>query len=84
MFDDEFNLKIIHISEANIIKDKYEKNKDLFLLGQSLAKILSYKKFCSINYSKKSNKYIRVSAEIKITIFTNIYTYVNLKRRLLY
>ena len=53
MFDDEFNLKIIHFSEANIIKDKYDINKDLFLLGQNIAKILSSKKFSNINYSKK-------------------------------
>ena len=53
MFDDEFNLKIIHFPEANILQDKYEKNKDLFSLGQNLVKILSTKKFCSINYSKK-------------------------------
>ena len=58
MFDDEFNIKIIHFSEANIIKDKYDKNKDLFSLGQNLAKILSSKKFSSINYSSKHNKYI--------------------------
>ena len=58
MFDDEFNLKIIHFSEANIIKDKYEKINDLFLLGQNLAKILSSKKFNSINYSKKYNQYV--------------------------
>ena len=57
MFDDEFNLKIIHFSEANIINDKYDKNKDLFLLGQNIAKILSSKKFGTINYSKKYNKY---------------------------
>ena len=53
MFDDEFNLKIIHFSEANIMKDKNETNKDLFSLGQNLVKILSTKKFGSINYSKK-------------------------------
>ena len=58
MFDEEFNLKIIHFSEANIIKDKNEKNKDLFSLGQNIAKILSSKKFSTINYSKKYNKYI--------------------------
>ena len=57
MFDDEFNLKIIHFSEANIINDKYDKNKDLFLLGQNIAKILSSKKFGTIIYSKKYNKY---------------------------
>ena len=58
MFDDEFNIKIIHFSEANIIKDKYDQNKDLFSLGQNLAKILSSKKFSTINYSSKHNKYI--------------------------
>ena len=58
MFDDEFNLKIIHFPEANILQDKYEKNKDLFSLGQNIAKILSSKKFSTINYSKKYNKYI--------------------------
>ena len=58
MFDDEFNIKIIHFSEANTINDKYDTNKDLFLLGQNIAKILSSKKFSTINYSKKYNKYI--------------------------
>ena len=45
MFDNDFNLKIIHFSEAKIInneKNKYVMNKDLFGLGQILAKIVTF------------------------------------------
>ena len=41
MFDDDFNPKLIHFSEAKIIYDKSEYNKDLFCLGKILAKIIS-------------------------------------------
>ena len=58
MFDDDFNPKLIHFSEAKIIDDKSEFNKDLFYLGKILAKIISSGKFSSINYSKKSKVFI--------------------------
>ena len=58
MFDEEFNPKIIHFSEANIINDKTELNKDLFCLGKILAKLLTLGKFSSINFNKKYNKFI--------------------------
>ena len=81
MFDEEFNLKIIHFSEANIIKDKNEKNKDLFSLGQNIAKILSSKKFSTINYSKKYNKYIIYGSdkEKKKTLYGRIKILENFK-----
>ena len=58
MFDDDFNPKIIHFSEANIINDKIKLNKDLFDLAKILAKLFSLGKFHSINYSKKNQAYI--------------------------
>ena len=58
MFDDNFNPKLIHFSEAHFINDKIKFNKDLFGLAQILAKIFSLGKFCSINYNKKSKEYI--------------------------
>ena len=58
MFDDEFNPKIIHFSEANIIKDKSEVNKDLFGVGKILAKLLTLGKFTSINFNKKYQKFM--------------------------
>ena len=66
MFDNNLNLKLIHFSEAKMIIDDKEGvklNKDIFDLGQILAKIFSQGKFKSINYHKKQNIYI---------IFTNI------------
>ena len=63
MFDDNFNPKIIHFSEANMIDDKIKLNDDLFNLGQILAKILTSGNFTSINYNKQTYKYI---------IYTNI------------
>ena len=59
MFDDNFNPKIIHFSEANIIyNNKSEINKDIFELCQILAKILSLGKYNSINYDKKNKVYL--------------------------
>ena len=66
MFDNNLNLKLIHFSEAKMIVDDKEGiklNKDIFDLGQILAKIFSQGKLKSINYHKKLNIYI---------IFTNI------------
>ena len=58
MFDNNLNLKLIHFSEAKMIIDDKEGvklNKDIFDLGQILAKIFSQGKFKSINYHKKQN-----------------------------
>ena len=68
MFDDNFDIKLIHFSEADIIIEKNEKNEkkeknksniknDLFELGQTLAKIITLGKFMSINYNEKENVY---------------------------
>ena len=57
MFDDNYNPKIIHFSEANIIKNTSDINKDIFGLGQILAKILTLGKFSSINYDKNKKVY---------------------------
>ena len=58
MFDDNFTPKIIHFSEANIINNKSQINKDIFSLGQILAKILTLGKFSSINYDKNKKIYL--------------------------
>ena len=58
MFDDDFNLKIIHFSESKIVNDKLKLNNDLFGIAQIMAKILSYGKFSSINYDKRKKVYI--------------------------
>ena len=58
MFDDNFTPKIIHFSEANIIDNKSQINKDIFGLGQILAKILTLGKFSSINYDKNKKVYV--------------------------
>ena len=54
LFDENYNPKIIHFSEANIIEKKTLLNNDLFNLGQTLAKIISLGKLESIIYNKKS------------------------------
>ena len=53
LFDENYNPKLIHFSEANIIKKKTSLNKDFFKLGQTLAKIISLGKLESIVYNKK-------------------------------
>ena len=60
MFDDDFNVKLIHFSEGKIVdeKNKYRMNKDLFCLGQALAKILTKGTFLSINYNIKNKLYL--------------------------
>ena len=58
MFDDDFNFKLIHFSEAKIANDKLKLNKDIFEIAQIMAKILSYGKFSSINYDKYKKVYI--------------------------
>ena len=65
MFDQNFNLKLIHFSEAKKIKDKNEKYLDLFGLGQTLVKLISLGKCKSICYDKKSKLfYILVNFEM--------------------
>ena len=54
LFDENYNPKLIHFSEANIIEKKTLLNNDLFNLGQTLAKIISLGKLESIIYNKKS------------------------------
>ena len=58
MFDDNYNPKIIHFSEANIIDNKSEINKDIFGLCQILSKILTLGKYNSINYDKNKKIYL--------------------------
>ena len=61
MFDENFNLKIIHFCEAILIDDinkGYKLNVDLFQLGQVLAKILTLGKFKSIGIDKNTKKYV--------------------------
>ena len=58
MLDDNYNLKIIHFSEANIINNKSQSDKDIFGLCQILAKILTLGKFNSINYDKNKKMYL--------------------------
>ena len=59
MFDNDFNLKLIHFSEAKIINEanRFRMNKDLFCLGQVLAKIITKGRFISINYNKNKKIY---------------------------
>ena len=65
MFDEKFNLKLIHFSDANWIKDKNEKYIDLFGLGQILIKLLSLGRCKAISYDKKSKLfYILINFEM--------------------
>ena len=59
MFDDDFNIKIIHFCEAQKINNnnKYKLNNDLFKLAILLIKFISGKKIKSIIYNKNDNKY---------------------------
>ena len=59
IFDDNFDIKLIHFCEADIINEsnKSKINNDLFELGQTLAKIITLGKFMSINYNEKENVY---------------------------
>ena len=59
MFDDDFNIKIIHFCEAQKINNnnKYKLNNDLFKLAILLIKFVSCKKIKSIIYNKNNNKY---------------------------
>ena len=59
MFDDDFNIKIIHFCEAQKINNnnKYKLNNDLFKLAILLIKFISGKKIKSIIYNKNNNKY---------------------------
>ena len=67
MFDEKFNLKLIHFSDANWIKDKNEKYIDLFGLGQILIKLLSLGRCKAISYDKKSKLfYILINFEMSI------------------
>ena len=58
MLDSNFQLKIIHFCEAEILNndDNNSKfNNDLFYLGKILAKLISYGKIKTINFNKKKN-----------------------------
>ena len=59
MFDDDFNINIIHFCEAQKINNnnKYKLNNDLFKLAILLIKFISGKKIKSIIYNKNDNKY---------------------------
>ena len=59
MFDDDFNINIIHFCEAQKINNnnKYKLNNDLFKLTILLIKFISGKKIKSIIYNKNDNKY---------------------------
>ena len=57
LFDENYNPKIIHFSEANIIEKKTLLNNDFFRLGQTIAKIISFGKLESIIYNKKSKRF---------------------------
>ena len=55
LFDDNFNPKLIHFSEASItnkLKNKTLINNDLYKLGETLAKIISQGKLETIIYNK--------------------------------
>ena len=58
IFDDNFDLKIIHFSEAEIINKKLKLNNDIFGIAQIIAKILTKGKFRSINYDKTNKSFI--------------------------
>ena len=59
MFDDDFNIKIIHFCEAKKINNNnnYKLNNDLFKLAILLIKFISRKKIKSINYNQNDKKY---------------------------
>ena len=61
MFDDAFNIKLIDFCEAKRIVnniDAYKLNKDLYQLAKIIIKILSFGKIKSINFGKKTKKYL--------------------------
>ena len=61
MFDDAFNIKLIHFCEAKRIvnnNDAFKLNKDLYQLAKIIIKILSFGKIKSINFGKKIKKYL--------------------------
>ena len=60
MFDNDFNTKLIHFSQATIINninEGYKLNQDIFLLGLLLTKILTRGIMKTIVYSEKQQKY---------------------------
>ena len=59
LFDDNFNPKLIHYSEVKRIteENKSQINNDIFGLVKTLARILSYGFFGSINYNKNKKQY---------------------------
>ena len=60
MFDEEHNLKIIDYAEAEIIEnnnESYKLNRDIFYIGQAIAKVISFGKLVSIVYNKEQNIY---------------------------
>ena len=61
MFDDAFNIKLIHFCEAKRIvnnNDAFKLNKDLYQLAKIIIKILSFGKIKSINFGKKIKKFL--------------------------
>ena len=60
MFDEYFNIKIIHFCEASRINDneKYKLREDIFGLAKTLFKILTRGKFYDIEISKSSKEYV--------------------------
>ena len=60
LFDNDFNPKLIHFSEASMVNNTNQEkkyNQDLFDLGQVLAAMLTSGKFGSIGYDENENVY---------------------------
>ena len=60
MFDENYNLKIIDYAEAKVIENSieaYKLNRDIFCIGQVIAKVISLGNFVSIVYNKKKGIY---------------------------
>ena len=70
MFDSNFQPKMIHFCEAEIINNDDNKdiniklNNDFFYLGKILAKLISFGKFKTINFNKKKN-YFEIKANFQ-------------------
>ena len=60
MFDENYNLKIIDYAEAKVIENNnetYKLNRDIFCIGQVIAKVISLGSLVSIVYNKKKGIY---------------------------
>ena len=70
MFDSNFQPKMIHFCEAEIVNNDDNKdiniklNNDFFYLGKILAKLISFGKFKTINFNKKKN-YFEIKANFQ-------------------